>query len=77
MPETMRKASWPLIVLSSILASCVSTSSGERNAPREGQTWRVPGLGIEIAGSADIWGENTFAGWGLELVVQYRFQAFP
>lgn len=30
------------------------------------------GWGLEIAGSADLWGKNTFSGWGLELVVQYR-----
>lgn len=32
------------------------------------------GLGIEVAGSADVWGKNTFSGWGLELVVQYQFR---
>ena len=32
------------------------------------------GLGIEVAGSADVWGENTFSGWGLELVIQYQFR---
>ncbi len=30
------------------------------------------GLGLEIAASTDVWGKNTFSGWGMELVVQYR-----
>lgn len=31
-----------------------------------------PGFGVELAGSADVWGKNTFAGWGLELVIQWE-----
>lgn len=31
-----------------------------------------PGFGVELAGSADVWGRNTFAGWGLELVIQWE-----
>lgn len=31
-----------------------------------------PGFGVELAGSADVWGRNTFAGWGLELVLQWE-----
>lgn len=33
------------------------------------------GFGVEVAASADLWGKNTFAGWGIEAVVQYKFPA--
>ena len=30
------------------------------------------GFGVELAASGDVWGKNTFAGWGLSLVLQYE-----
>ena len=30
------------------------------------------GLGLEVGASGDVWGENTFAGWGMEFVIQYQ-----
>ena len=30
------------------------------------------GFGVELAASGEVWGRNTFAGWGLELVVQFE-----
>lgn len=30
------------------------------------------GFGIELAASGDVWGKNTFAGWGLSLVLQFE-----
>ena len=29
--------------------------------------------GVEIAASGEVWGRNTFAGWGLSLVLQYEW----
>ncbi len=34
------------------------------------------GLGLELAASKDMWGKNTFAGWAVELVVQYQGSVF-
>jgi hypothetical protein len=31
------------------------------------------GFGVEIAASGEVWGKNTFAGWGLSLVLQYEW----
>lgn len=30
------------------------------------------GFGIELAASGDVWGKNTFAGWGISVVLQYE-----
>ncbi len=30
------------------------------------------GFGLELAASGDVWGKNTFAGWGISMVLQYE-----